>query len=63
MKSEIEQRVAQLLDSDIREVLQQRQVGLEKESLRVAVDGGIAQTPHPSVLGTGRLHGPAFSSY
>ena len=27
-------------------------VGLEKESLRVSPDGGIAQTPHPAALGS-----------
>ncbi|MCP4471121.1 MAG: glutamate--cysteine ligase [Gammaproteobacteria bacterium] len=63
MKSVIEQRVAQLLDSDIRMVLQHRQVGLEKESLRVAVDGGIAQTPHPPVLGSALTHPSITTDY
>jgi glutamate--cysteine ligase len=31
-------------------------VGLEKESLRVAADGGIARTPHPSALGAPLTH-------
>jgi glutamate--cysteine ligase len=30
--------------------------GLEKESLRVAPDGGIAQTPHPAALGSALTH-------
>ena len=30
--------------------------GLEKESLRVAPDGGIAQTPHPVALGSALTH-------
>ncbi len=30
--------------------------GLEKESLRVAPDGGIAQTPHPTALGSALTH-------
>ena len=30
--------------------------GLEKESLRVAPDGGIAQTPHPVALGSPLTH-------
>jgi glutamate--cysteine ligase len=30
--------------------------GLEKESLRVAPDGGIAQTPHPRSLGSALTH-------
>lgn len=63
MKSVIEQRVAQLLDSDIRKVLQQRQVGLEKESLRVAADGGIAQTAHPARLGAALTHPSITTDY
>ncbi len=63
MKSVIEQRVAQLLNSDIRKVLQQRKVGLEKESLRVAIDGGIAQTPHPTVLGAALTHPSITTDY
>ncbi len=31
-------------------------VGLEKESLRVARNGGIAQTPHPAALGSPLTH-------
>jgi glutamate--cysteine ligase len=63
LKSVIEQRVAQLLNSDIRQVLQQRQVGLEKESLRVAADGGIAQTPHPATLGSALTHPSITTDY
>jgi glutamate--cysteine ligase len=63
LKSVIEQRVAQLLNSDIRKVLQQRRVGLEKESLRVAVDGGIAQTPHPTGLGSALTHPSITTDY
>ena len=63
MKPVIEQRVAQLLDSDIRKILRQRLVGLEKESLRVAVDGGIAQTPHPAALGSALTHPSITTDY
>ncbi len=56
MKPVIEKRVAQLLSSDIKEVLRGRKVGLEKESLRVATGGGIAQTPHPVELGSALTH-------
>jgi len=63
LKSVIEQRVAQLLNSDIRKVLQQRQVGLEKESLRVAVNGGIAQTAHPAALGSALTHPSITTDY
>jgi glutamate--cysteine ligase len=63
LNSIIEKRAAQLLDSDTREVLQQRRVGLEKESLRVAVDGGIAQTPHPAALGSALTHPSITTDY
>ena len=63
MNFDIDKRVVQLLDSDIREVLQQRKVGLEKESLRVAIDGGIAQTPHPTSLGSALTHPSITTDY
>jgi len=63
LKAEFEKRVAQLLSSDIRQVLQNRKVGLEKESLRVAVDGGIAQTPHPAALGSALTHPNITTDY
>jgi glutamate--cysteine ligase len=63
LNSIIEQRAALLLSSDIRKVLQGRKVGLEKESLRVAVDGGIAQTPHPRGLGSALTHPSITTDY
>ncbi len=63
MNPDIEERVAQLLNSDIRKVLQGRKVGLEKESLRVAIDGGIAQTPHPQGLGSALTHPSITTDY
>jgi len=63
LKPVIEQRVAQLLTSDIRKVLQGRKVGLEKESLRVAVGGSIAQTPHPVALGSALTHPSITTDY
>jgi glutamate--cysteine ligase len=63
LKPVIEDRVAKLLNSDIRKVLQGRKVGLEKESLRVAVDGGIAQTPHPAGLGSALTHPSITTDY
>ena len=63
MNDIIEQRVARLLSSDVRQVLQDRRVGLEKESLRVATDGGIAQTPHPVALGSALTHPSITTDY
>ena len=63
MSSIIEQRVTRLLHDDIRQVLRGRKVGLEKESLRVATDGGIAQTPHPEALGSALTHPSITTDY
>jgi len=46
-----EQRLRRLIDAGQAGLLRERNVGLEKESLRVARSGGIAQTPHPRTLG------------
>ena len=37
--------------------------GLEKESLRVSVDGRIAQTPHPAALGSALTHPHITTDY
>lgn len=37
--------------------------GIEKESLRVAGDGVLAQTPHPSALGSALTHGSITTDY
>ena len=37
-------------------VLRDNRIGLEKESLRVAPDGRLAQTPHPPALGSALTH-------
>ncbi len=52
-----------LLDSGIGKTLSGRKVGLEKESLRVAVDGHIAQTPHPVGLGSALTNANITTDY
>jgi glutamate--cysteine ligase len=52
----IEQRLARLINSGAVHLIQHGCIGLEKESLRVSPDGGIAQTPHPPVLGSALAH-------
>jgi len=47
----LEKRIARFVEQGQGALLQSGLRGLEKESLRVSPDGGIAQTPHPSVLG------------
>ena len=47
-------------EADI-QLLHQGLFGLEKESLRVSVNGGIALTPHPEALGSALTH-PAITT-
>jgi len=56
LSSVIEKRLQKLLDSGQAELLKQGLVGIEKESLRVSVQGTIAQTPHPTGLGAALTH-------
>jgi glutamate--cysteine ligase len=50
--SKLEQRLSAILNSGQLSTLAEPKIGLEKESLRVAASGGIAQTPHPRALGS-----------
>jgi len=52
----LERRLSRLAGQGGTAVLSGGLIGLEKESLRVAVDGGIAQTPHPVGLGSALTH-------
>ena len=52
-----------MLASGMPKVLRGRRVGLEKESLRVAVDGSIAQTTHPTGLGSALTHPSITTDY
>jgi glutamate--cysteine ligase len=47
-----EQRLAALVNSGQRDVLQGGRKGVEKESLRVTPDGRISRRPHPEALGS-----------
>ena len=47
-----EQRLKALFNSSDKSTLRDSLIGLEKETLRVNPQGGLAQTPHPSVLGS-----------
>jgi glutamate--cysteine ligase len=51
-----EQRLAALVNSRERQVLQGGLKGVEKESLRVESDGSLAATPHPQALGATLTH-------
>ena len=56
MYQTIEQRLARLVNSGDSHLIRHGRIGLEKESLRVSPEGGIAQTPHPRVLGSALAH-------
>lgn len=45
-----------LVDNGFENLLKDGLKGIEKESLRIAKDGVIAQTPHPSFLGSALTH-------
>ncbi|MCW9015147.1 MAG: glutamate--cysteine ligase [Gammaproteobacteria bacterium] len=47
-----ERRLRRLLDSGQQRILEGRQIGVEKESLRVSPAGSISQTAHPRSLGS-----------
>ena len=49
-------RLTWLFAADSRALLDGRLLGLEKETLRMAPDGYIAQTPHPAALGSALTH-------
>lgn len=54
--SEVRQRAGRLVRTQAPEVLAERKVGLEKESLRVKGNGGISQADHPEALGAALTH-------
>ena len=52
----LQQHLALLNSPGIEEALAKSKIGLEKESLRVVPEGGIAQTPHPAAWGSPLTH-------
>ncbi len=52
----LQQRLSLLNSPEIEEALAKSKIGLEKESLRVMPEGGIAQTPHPAAWGSPLTH-------
>ena len=51
-----EKRVERIVGERLSDMVRGGVKGLEKESLRVAPDGGIAQTTHPAALGAALTH-------
>ncbi|MCC7411802.1 MAG: glutamate--cysteine ligase [Gammaproteobacteria bacterium] len=56
MHARTEQRLRRIVDAGGTALLGRSRKGIEKESLRVARDGSIAQTPHPVGLGSALTH-------
>lgn len=52
MYHSLKQRLKRIIDSGQASCLSESLIGLEKESLRVAENGGISQMPHPESLGS-----------
>ncbi|NKB61875.1 MAG: glutamate--cysteine ligase [Gammaproteobacteria bacterium] len=63
MLKNIEKQVNDLASRNLEHHLGQLQRGLEKESLRVDTDGLLAQTPHPSKLGSALTHPTITTDY
>jgi glutamate--cysteine ligase len=53
---QIEKRLIAMQQADLAGLLRGGLIGLEKESLRVSLQGGIAQTSHPQALGSPLTH-------
>lgn len=56
MYSEVRKKTEQLVNSCSPEMFAGRQIGLEKECLRVGLSGGISQQDHPLALGRALTH-------
>ena len=52
----LDQRVSFLQSNTSHDIFSANRIGLEKESLRVGQNGGIANTPHPKSLGSALTH-------
>lgn len=52
MYKRVESRAKQLISLNQDGLINGRQIGVEKESLRVSPEGGISQQPHPQSLGS-----------
>ncbi|MDX1346279.1 MAG: glutamate--cysteine ligase, partial [Sedimenticolaceae bacterium] len=55
--------VGRLRSNDGDVFLRQHLIGLEKESLRVAIDGTLSQRPHPRALGSALTHPSITTDY
>jgi len=63
MLNSIEKKLNRLVSNGLDRYLKQLQRGLEKESLRVNVNGTLSQTPHPKALGSTLTHPSITTDY
>ena len=63
MYQQFEKRLSECFQQIPKAVLTQSQIGLEKESLRVAPNGSIAQTHHPLSFGSALTHPHITTDY
>ena len=63
MLDSVQARLARLSGEADIQLLHDGRFGLEKESLRVSVQGSIAMTPHPRVLGSALTHPDITTDY
>lgn len=56
MYNTVDQKLNRIINTRERDVFNESQIGLEKESLRVSGEGKIAQTSHPQTLGAALTH-------
>ncbi|MCB2215855.1 glutamate--cysteine ligase [Desulfofustis glycolicus] len=62
-QSSLPERLSRLLDRGAGDLLSGGTIGIEKESLRIGRDGLIAQTPHPTALGSALTHPHITTDY
>lgn len=58
-----EQYLKAFSDAEDKSIFTQSLIGLEKETLRVGREGGLAQTPHPLALGSALTHPHITTDY
>ena len=63
MSPELKQQLQALATKDSLALVRTIQRGIEKESLRISPDGKLAQTPHPSGLGSPLTHKSITTDY
>ena len=63
MSSHFQDRLQGLAQPESLGLLKKIQRGIEKESLRITADGKLAQTPHPTALGSALTHNSITTDY